>query len=759
MSKPAEPATHRMRPITSAEGEVFYAHSRNEAGDKHLLADHLSRVATSARSFASTFAAAEWGYLAGRWHDLGKASSAFQAYLAAAESTDTHGAELRGRVDHSTAGAQHAVQQYPVLGHLLAYAISGHHSGLLDGRSDGPCLEARLAKEVETWVAVAQEDSQSPPLPLPGYLRKALGNLDAFAVAFFVRMLFSCLVDADFLDTEEFLDPGRAVSRVKWPPDQLRRMGAALHDYLEYLQRDAEPSLVNFERAAIRNACIEAATQAPGLFSLTVPTGGGKTLASLAFALRHAEVHGMSRVVYVVPFTTIIEQNADVFRRVMSTLADGNLPDPVLEHHSNLDLGQETTASLLAAENWDTPLVVTTSVQLFESLFASRSSRCRKLHSLARAVVILDEAQALPVSYLRPCLAALQELAANYGATVVLCTATQPAVHHREDFPIGLRGVREIAPDPEHLYQRLQRVAVVDLGKVDDQDITARLLSERQALCIVNTRSHARKLFDELGPGPDHFHLSALMCPVHRSAVLDEIRSRLAQGLACRVVSTQLIEAGVDIDFPVVLRSLAGIDAAAQAAGRCNRNGRLPEKGRVYLFRSPRVRSEAFFRETAGVAEQVLALHPDPLSLPAVERYFRLYYWEQSARWDQHRIFDELHLIGNDRKLPFQFGFATIADRFNLIEDSGQPIVVPWREAGMALCDQLRRAGEKAPRELLRKLQRYSVQVPKRVFADHRNSALEMVADRFAVLVHPQLHYDDQTGLTFGTKELPFLEA
>ena len=496
--------------------------------------------------------------------------------------------------------------------------------------------------------------------------RRLWEGRDAFSVAFFVRMVFSCLVDADFLDTEQFMNPEQSAERPTWPSDVLTRMEACLDAHMTKLKSGSTP--VNVERCKVREDCLAAAVQRPGLFSLTVPTGGGKTLSSLAFALRHAQRHGLRRVVYVVPFTTITEQIAEQFRHVMQPLGDG---DPVVEHHSNLDAGSETTASRLATENWDAPLVVTTAVQFYDSLFAARPSRCRKLHNLAKAVIVLDEAQTLPVDYLDPCLRVLRELTANYGSTAVLCTATQPAVQRRDDFGIGLDGVREIVPDPPRLYARLKRVDVEHLGQRNDASLAEDIMAHEQVLCIVNTRRHARTLSEAIGDRDhQHFHLSALMCPQHRTTVLTEIKTTLTAKQPCRVISTQLIECGVDIDFPIVYRSLAGVDSIAQAAGRCNRNG-VQKRGRTFVFRSEHEEAERYFADTANCAAQVLPLHEDPLSLDAVEHYFRLYYWDQSARWDAKGILQEFHL-NQDRQFPFLFGFSTVAERFHLVDDTGR---------------------------------------------------------------------------------------
>ena len=615
-------------------GFRYYAHTlpgRAEEEWQELQA-HLEGVSKHAAASGASFHAGDWARVAGLWHDLGKYSDAFQSYLRTASSPDPHIADAphaTGRIDHSTAGAQHAATHIDILGHLLAYSIAGHHSGLLDGRGSGSCLEARLAKAVEPWNHAPKAIASAPALELPVFVAKALGGRDAFSVALFVRMVFSCLVDADFLDTEQFMNPEQAAERPTWPSDVLTRMEACLDAHMTKLKSGSTP--VNVERCKVREDCLAAAVQRPGLFSLTVPTGGGKTLSSLAFALRHAQRHGLRRVVYVVPFTTITEQIAEQFRHVMQPLGDG---DPVVEHHSNLDAGSETTASRLATENWDAPLVVTTAVQFYDSLFAARPSRCRKLHNLAKAVIVLDEAQTLPVDYLDPCLRVLRELTANYGSTAVLCTATQPAVQRRDDFGIGLDGVREIVPDPPRLYARLKRVDVEHLGQRNDASLAEDIMAHEQVLCIVNTRRHARTLSEAIGDRDhQHFHLSALMCPQHRTTVLTEIKTTLTAKQPCRVISTQLIECGVDIDFPIVYRSLAGVDSIAQAAGRCNRNG-VQKRGRTFVFRSEHEEAERYFADTANCAAQVLPLHEDPLSLDAVEHYFRLYYWDQSARWD-----------------------------------------------------------------------------------------------------------------------------
>jgi CRISPR-associated endonuclease/helicase Cas3 len=724
----------------------FYAHSLpgRPPEEWQPLEEHLRKVAKMARGFAEPFGGGDWAYLAGLWHDLGKYSLEFQSYLNCAADIDASTETMPGRIDHSSAGAQHAVQSTEIIGHLIAYMIAGHHSGLLDGRDTGACQETRLHKALYSWTHGLQVLPPFRGLEPPDGLRKAFSELDGFAAGFFTRMVFSCLVDADFLDTESFMHPGQDVLRKSWPDTVMQRMDDALNEFVGKL--NLGDTLVNRQRASVRKDCLTAALRKPGLFSLTVPTGGGKTLASLAFALRHAMFRGLQRIIYVIPLTSIIEQNAEVFRQAFKPVSDQLGREVVLEHHSSLDPDGETAMNRLAAENWDAPLIVTTSVQFYESLFASKTSRCRKLHRLARSVIILDEAQTLPVEYLKPCLRALQELVTNYKTSIVICTATQPAIELREGFEIGMNKPIEITSNPVELYRRLQRVEVEDLGDQVDEELKARMMTERQALCIVNTRLHAGRLLESLGTNDGHFHLSGNMCPAHRSEKLKGIRKYLDECRMCRVVSTQVIEAGVDVDFPVVFRSLAGLDSIAQAAGRCNRNGKLKDKGRTYIFRSEHTKAEKFFADTAQCAAQVLSLYRNPLELDAVKHYFELYYWDQQTRWDLKGIVDEFHLLRNERSFPFNFMFARVSHDFQLIDDAGYvPIVIPWGEEGQKFCKKLR-AMPFSTIEIRRKLQRFVVQVPRWAWERHVNTDIQLVHG-INVLISPEIHYSEDTGL------------
>jgi CRISPR-associated endonuclease/helicase Cas3 len=680
----------------------YWAHSV-EGTDKtswQPLKEHLLQVAERTRTFGAGFGAGDIAWLAGICHDLGKYSREFQRRLE----------DARIRVDHSTAGATVAACKYGPFGRLVAYAIAGHHGGLPDGGNDQEegSLEYRLSRrdlcDFSAYTAEIELPNtiSSPPL-------SPTTRTGGFSAAFFARMLFSCLVDADFLDTERFLEPRK--SQYRDGGESLSALEERLSRHLRELTASAPPTLVNRKRAEVLEDCLAAAEKAQGLFSLTVPTGGGKTLSSLAFALKHARFHGLERIIYVIPFTSIIDQNAKVFRRALG-------PDPVLEHHSNVihwkegEDGRLATRIELAEENWDMPLVVTTNVQFFESLFSNRPSRCRKLHNVAGSVVILDEAQMLPLEYLEPCITALYELVANYRATVVLCSATQPALDGL--FPNGVRP-HEIVRNPSELYEALKRVEVNNCGSLDNEKITAKLRSEEQILCIVNTRAHAREIFEELGPADGHYHLSAAMCPIHRTEKLDEIRARLRDGEICRVVSTQLIEAGVDVDFPVVMRAVAGIDSIAQAAGRCNREGKL-DRGRVVVFKPAggEGMSHVWFRRTASIAATILETSQDPLDLSSVECYFKdLYFYEGK----DHCTTDHgsgLDAYGIMRKIEIEahrlnFPFREVADLFKIIGDDTVGVIIPFDCNCKRLIDDVRTNG--ISRDLGRQLQPYSVSV------------------------------------------------
>ncbi len=722
-------------------------------GPTHGLLEHLQSVAEGAAVRAPP-SARQWAYLAGLWHDLGKCRPGFQRYVR--QDRDAH-IEGRSAISadktHSAAGALHALmalqQQHADQGRragwLLAHLIAAHHAGLYDTAALADRLQGGGAKDSErerheALTACAIHHPKLLVLPdalnpgqaltgIPGIMEK-----EPLAQSLWLRMMFSALVDADFLDTERYFNQAQATRRGAFPP--LSDYLARLNVYLENLTvqvgragRGADP--VMNARAQVLADCRNAALKHPGVFSLQVPTGGGKTLASVAFALGHALEHGFERVIVAIPYTSIVEQTADIFGKVFGI-------QNIIEHHSQAD-GEhkdETAASRLACENWDAPLIVTTNVQLFESLFAARTSRCRKLHSLQNSVIILDEAQTLPPPFLQPTLDALRLLVNHYNVTLVSCTATQPVLSdiQRFDPRASLRGLTSVGTRPheiirsvEPLYAALERVRLQwpqSLQAPEDiAPLAARISAYPTALAIVNTRSDAAQLVRALNidahPEAKTLHLSAAMCGQHRADVIREIRSRLessrtGKNPSLRVVSTQLIEAGVDVDFPVVFRALAGLDSIAQAAGRCNREGRLGSNGgQVHVFVREIPSLLASLKRAAQSTVAVLGdSRPESLPPSLFSRYFE--HWYSQFNLDEKGV---LPLLKNSP--DFNLNLRSAAERYRLIDDQDQAIVVvPYVPSdGLNKSQVFALAALKAgtaERWQLRVLQRLVVQVRRR---------------------------------------------
>jgi CRISPR-associated endonuclease/helicase Cas3 len=692
----------------------------DETGRPHLLVDHLSAVAQLAGLFAESFDAGAWARLAGRWHDLGKFGKEFQRRIRLENGFEAH-IEGRGdaRRDHSTAGAVHAKAHLGDQVAPMALVVAGHHAGLRDWSAVKERLaggDARLADALGGGPPA--ELLRSSPLTLPARLREGDPREQRRHLEMWTRFLFSALCDADFLDTEAFYEPDRAALRgaVATPATLVRSLDARL----EALESAALPTEVNRVRAEVLGACRDAASLPPGVFTLTVPTGGGKTLASMAFALAHAARHGLARVVVAIPYTSITEQNAAVYRQAVGE-------EHVLEHHSALEPQEETARSRVAAENWDAPVIVTTTVQLFESMFANRPSRCRKLHRLARSVVVLDEAQTLPPGLLLPILDGLNSLVRDFGTTVVVCTATQPALGRSAWLPSGLDGAREIVPPEVRAFERLRRVEVrwpATREPTPYEVLAPEMADEPDVLAIVHRRRDARELcrLVDARLGHEHtLHLSALMCPAHRSEVLAQVRRRKADGEPVRLVSTQLVEAGVDLDFAVVYRALAGLDSLAQAAGRCNREGRLPT-GELRVFIAP-TRPPPGVPETAA-AVTTLMLQAGRLDLLAAETYrtyFENLYRERDL--DAHAI----------QGLREHLGFGEVAKAFCMIDDDwSASLVVPY---GDARCHVEEVALLGPSRDRLRALQRYTIAVRLRDLDDwRRRGCVRDVADGVTVV-------------------------
>lgn len=699
----------------------FYAHTATDGRSWEPLPKHLGEVAGLSARFADAFGAKEWGKLAGLWHDLGKYSDDFQEYLCNANDPDLHQAQMTGKVDHATAGAIHALEFFggdrKIAGIILSYVITGHHGGLKDWleKHGHPPLEQRLKKDIPAWKHNAPKGIYERNKPLYLELPKVSedeSERQIFRLTMWIRMLFSCLCDADFLATEGFMSPDRSQQRPQGVA--LDTLEHCLNEHLQDLATNAPATPVNAIRQEILRRCRDAAPNAAGFFTLAVPTGGGKTLASMAFALRHARTYDLRRVIVAIPFTSIIEQNAQIYRDIFSEVDT----QAVLEHHSNLDPARpenESVTTRLQTENWDAPIVVTTNVQLLESLFAAKTSSCRKLHRLTRSVIILDEIQTLPVELLKATIWALRELVEVYHCTIVMCSATQPALIKSPEFPIGLEAVRPIVTDDDQLHQRLERTQVEMIGICDDDTLVEQMLNQNQCLCIVNTTAHAAHIADLLGPGPAHFHLSTRMCAAHRLDVLNQVRSLLTRGQTCRLVSTQLIEAGVDVDFAAVFRDQCGLDSLTQAAGRCNREGKR-DSGRIIFFQSAELPPPGHLRQSAATGREVLVEHTmDPLNPKAVEQYFRLYYWQQQARWDHYGVLDKDVLPqSGDHFLASKIQYAEIANRYRLIRNEQVDIIIPWDANAQDLCDQLQR-NIPLNRQQWRQLQRYTISVHPKV--------------------------------------------
>lgn len=691
------------------------AHARQDSSENwhsHPLQKHLQKVAQLAKRFAGRYGSLFAEY-AGLLHDLGKFQEAFQKYIRNASGFEKENAHLEDvestklrKIPHSTAGAKYAVEHLnPFFGHLLAYLIAGHHAGLTDWYDKGS-LKRRL-QQADDELAASLSGLVESSLSEDSFL--LLNNdLTQDFLAFWekpeqeklfkelhiwLRFLFSCLVDADFLDTEAFMngytdaDTAQAAGlRSKFPGlDELHRR---YEQYMSQLhEKSDKDSFLNQERHAILQQCFSAAETDRTLFSLTVPTGGGKTLASLGFALKHALKFGKKRIIYAIPFTSIIEQNANVFRKALGD-------DVVLEHHSNLEVKEdkETAKTRLATENWDAPLIVTTNVQLFESLFAAKTSRCRKIHNIADSVVILDEAQQLPRDFQKPITDMMRVLARDYGVTFVLCTATQPELGKNIDafgrtILEGLPDVREIVADKIALSEKLRRVCIKMPLPNDEaqswQEIADEIAARPCVLAVVNTRKHAQKLFAALPSNGIKLHLSANMCATHRSEVIALVRRYLALYSAGSLhkplwlVSTQLIEAGVDLDFPCVYRAMAGLDSIAQAAGRCNREGKLPQLGEVVVFRAEEGAPSGSLKQGQDITEEMLkaGLLGDPLSPSAFAEYFRRFNGKGDV--DKHNI-TRLLTAESSNENPLAIKFRTAAERFRLIDNQGVALIVPF---------------------------------------------------------------------------------
>ena len=678
--------------------QEFFAHSANSHGIWHPLAEHLASVSKMAKEFLQGYKGAEEAALAGILHDLGKYGDRFQARL--------HG-EDQG-LDHWSQGAWVALTEHKAI--AAALAIQGHHVGLQRANTDAlrrmnlqglnqnhPFGLALSESDYKHLLQCAASERLALQTPVPTTLAHQNGMAQPVSSMLDVRLLFSCLVDADFLDTEAHFkgDAQGKRPRPKGPKLDASAALAKLNTYMANLRNaTSAQEVVRQVRETLWSAVIRSGHEEPGTFTLTAPTGSGKTLAMLKFALEHAAKHGLKRIVLAVPFLTVIEQTACIYRAVFK-----NFPDNfVLEHHSLAGLGAETEKQdaegnnerqrRLLAENWDAPIVLTTNVQILESLFSNRPSSCRKLHNLMGSIILFDEAQALPQHLVVPTLAALSHLSSAYGSTVVFATATQPAFDCLnaavKKYAVQGWQPREAVPEHPEMFHKLRRVNVT-WPKEGEKHTWAELANDlrntKQVLCVVNLKRHALALLETLGDLDGLFHLSTNLCAEHRRTVMDRVRAQLAAGLPCRLVSTQCVEAGVDVDFPMVFRAMAPLEAIAQAAGRCNREGRLNEQnrlGEVVVFEPAeesgwrkQFPTHSYFQATQ-VTQTLLNQHGRlDINDPEI---FRIYY---------RRLYDLNNPTSQNQTLSdaiTALDFPEIAKSYRLIIQSAIQILVPWAD-------------------------------------------------------------------------------
>ena len=723
----------------------YIAHYCQEDGRQHLLRDHLKKTAEMARQFAAPFHGGELAAVCGLIHDYGKYATRFQR-------------RIRGEkisFDHATPGGQYIIRQNKKnnmgkLAKAVAYCVMGHHGGLPDGGTErdnegNPTLNSRLQIPFPD-CSVFLSECELPVLAPP-----EISVADGFGFAFFIRMLFSTLVDADYLNTEEFFEKGKILRGGYTGIDKLKQ-DLLMYIQQNYLHADNTHNPLNAYRNALLNNCLDAAKEGSGLFTLTAPTGSGKTIASLTFALCHAAGENKRRIIYIVPYNTIIEQNATVFEDILGA-------ENVLQHHSNIQYGSydedddsvsytdEERRKQFSVENWDYPLIVTSNVQFFESLFAAQPGKCRKLHNISDSVLVFDEAQMIPLPYLRPCIRAIQELVQNYGCTAVLATATQSAI---ESY-FGSLSLKEISKDFREMYTLFRRVTIENLlsKPISDETLTSRMLEHKKALCIVNTRKTAQRIYLKLKEmGCDGvFHLSTTMYAVHRRRILNEVRKRLDDPAKppCLVISTSLIEAGVDIDFPVVYREIAGLDSIIQAAGRCNRESKFPpEESPVFVFQFEDSAVPQSQRANIDAFMQIARMHKNLDAPETMQAYFQqLFYNRGVSVLDEKAVLDRF----NKGFQSFDFPFRTVAEEFRLVEQNMQEIYIFYERPDI---ERRLRSGERS-RRLFREMGQYAVSLYGSDIKSLENlKQLERLDEE--LLIMPKIFYDEGIGVNLMPK-------
>ena len=692
--------------------------------------EHSIGVSNLAATFADKIGFGDWGMVLGMLHDKGKEQHEFQRYI---RKVSGYMSEIKNveRTPHAYVGALMAQQLYPKFFPLLSMPIMAHHAGLYDYTDFLERMKAEMPTGIQNENCLNLEMPKNKPFKPQDFHH-------------LVRVLYSCLVDADFLNTEEFMDEARAESRKKQKP--ISELLPLLEQYLSELSEKSAMTELNVLRSSIQELCRQSAPEIPGFYSLTVPTGGGKTLSSLLWAMLHAVRHGKDRIIIAIPYTSIIVQTAAILRKIFGA-------ENVLEHHSVFDAevafneyGEDIDgmklSQRLATENWDYPIVVTTNVQLFQSMFSNKPSSCRKLHNVCNSVLILDEVQMLPMEHLQPIVDGLSAYQRLFNTSVLFTTASQPVLcgEHRGCNPMvklkGLSSVKEIIPDEMCLHDKLRRVNLhIDKQPVDYDALAEKLLQHDKVLCIVNTRKDAQEVYSRLPQEGCVYHLSRMMCSAHIQKVIAVIKDALKnpEVKIIRVVATQLIEAGVDIDFPIVFRQEAGLDSVLQAAGRCNREGKLGISD-AYVFSFNHPLPPGTLSKGSNTLKNMIGVS-DWFAPETMEDYFiRLY--RNSDTFDKAEV--------EERMKPGELYFETISKEFRLIDDKGINVVVNY-EHSMELVHEIKEKG--ISYDLMKRLSKYMVNLRERDFRKlMKERLLDEVIDGIYVL-SDRAQYDVSTGL------------
>jgi CRISPR-associated endonuclease/helicase Cas3 len=702
--------------------DIYYAHSKKDRPKYEWQScdEHDYNVKHLAGNFADTFGAKKLGEALGDCHDVGKRHKDFQVRLEG----------CRISYDHPIVSAIAFTNQYGYCGRILSYPIAGHHGGLENYGSTESGLKQRIMKGKKIYDNFDKSEIKLPDV-LPAWndviSKLKFTNGVSFSVSFLIHMLFSCLVDADFLDTEKVIQPDKANLRGSY--DTFDVLSERYNKFIENNFSNVPDTYTNRIRRSVLNQCINKAVLPRGILELTAPTGSGKTISLIGFSINHLIAHNMQRIICVQPYTTIIEQTADVYRSIFGE-------QNVLEHHSNYDpknnIYEDTAEKLkLSSENWDAPIIVTTNVQFFESLYSNKVSMCRKLHNLANSIIILDEAQLVPTDFLKPCLSILTELVINYGVTIVICTATQPNLHTLLDPSVK---PTKLVDSVQMMHEAAKRIKVTKLGNISDLELSSKLKSHKQVLCIVDTKKHAKHLYKLMKNTKNCFHYSAKMCPENRRDKLKEICKLLDDGEECRVISTDAIKVGVDISFPVGYFSMGGIADLIQGAGRVDREGELGY-AEIYVFTSTEeyVHSTRQQKRCAELGNMVFDEFPEnPFSVEAIEKYYNLLYFYLDEALDKNDI---LKLLNVDN---FEYPFEDVADKFNLIGNYTKSIIIPYNDEAIGIIKKLEYV--KSPWKYIRKLQKYTVNVYPSEFEELiKSKIITLVNDRFYIL--SDIHY------------------